>query len=522
MIERSGAKSILTKPGLGKAMAKYKPYNYSQRVMIPVSLEEQLVPGTLEFAIQTLVEDRMDMGVFEERYQNDETGRTAYDPKILLKVVLLGYARGLVSSRKMEQACRENVTFMALTCGQRPDHSTIAAFVSSMKDEIVPLFRDVLLVCEESGLLGGTFFALDGCKLPSNASKEWSGKVSDLVRKKEKMEKKVADLLRQQVEADKQEDKDEEDIFSGPSRRGQIERLRRKAERIREFLKGNGEKIGRTGREIKSNVTDNESANMMTSHGVVQGYNGQAVVDEKFQVIVHGEAFGEGQDHYHVGPMVEGAKENLKALGHPEDCMEGKVLVADSNYSSPANLGVCEEEKLDAYIPDIRFRTRDERFATQERWQFPRKKRIGLGDFEYRGERDEYVCPQGRILRRVRNNSMAYGRERRRYVADREDCGQCEMRARCIAEKVRRRNLLVPLGGVPRNLMREMARKVDTERGRGIYHQRIGIAEPVFANIRAVKGLDRFTLRGKIKVNIQWMLYCMVHNIEKIMSYGFA
>src|SRR5512137_962985 len=401
MIERVGSKSNLTKPGLEKAMAKYKPYDYSQGVMIPVSLEEQLVPGTLEFAIQTLVEDRMDLERLEDRYRNDETGRMAYDPKILLKVVLLGYARGLVSSRKMEQACRENVTFMALACGQRPDHRTIAAFVSSMRGEIVPLFRDVLLVCEESGLLGGTFFALDGCKLPSNASKEWSGKVSDLVRKKEEIEKKVEELLRQQVEADKKEDKDEEDIFRGPNRAGQIERLRRKAERIREFLKENGEKIGRTGREIKSNVTDNESANMMTSHGVVQGYNGQAVVDGKFQVIVHGEAFGEGQDHYHVEPMVEGAKENLKALGHPGDCLEGKVLVADSNYSSPANLGVCEGEKLDAYIPDIRFRTRDARFATQERWQFPREKRIGLNDFEYREERDEYVCPRGKILRRV-------------------------------------------------------------------------------------------------------------------------
>jgi hypothetical protein len=68
-------------------MAKYKSYDYSQRVMISVSLEEQLVPGTLEFAIQTLVEDRMDMEGFEERYQNDETGRMAYDPRILLKVV---------------------------------------------------------------------------------------------------------------------------------------------------------------------------------------------------------------------------------------------------------------------------------------------------------------------------------------------------------------------------------------------------------------------------------------------------
>jgi transposase len=139
-------------------MAKYKSYDYSQMVMLPVSLEDQLMPGTLEFAIHTLVETRMDLSRFEDRYENDETGRSAYDPKILLKIVLLGYSRGLVSSRKIERACRENVTFVALSCGQRPDHSTIAAFVSSMRDEILSLFRDVLLVCEEMDLLGGTYY----------------------------------------------------------------------------------------------------------------------------------------------------------------------------------------------------------------------------------------------------------------------------------------------------------------------------------------------------------------------------
>ena len=135
-------------------MAKYKTYDHSKQVLLPVSLEEQLVPGTLEFALHTLVDTRMDMCVFDEKYKNDETGRAAYDPKILLKVVLFPYSRGIVSSRKIERACQENVIFMALAYGQKPDHSTIAAFVSSMKDEILPLFRDVLLVCEEEGLLG--------------------------------------------------------------------------------------------------------------------------------------------------------------------------------------------------------------------------------------------------------------------------------------------------------------------------------------------------------------------------------
>ena len=180
-------------------MARYKTYDYRQRVLLPVSLEEQLMAGTFEFAIHTLVEKRLDLSIFDGKYRNDETGRAAYDPKILLKVVLLGYSRGLISSRKIEQACRENVVFMALSCGQYPDHSTIATFVSSMKDEILPLFRDVLLVCEEMELLGGTLFALDGCKLPGNAAKQWSGSVDDpLKRKQEKLEEKVKELLEEQ------------------------------------------------------------------------------------------------------------------------------------------------------------------------------------------------------------------------------------------------------------------------------------------------------------------------------------
>ena len=105
-------------------MAKYKSYNYSQNVLIPVSLEDQWIPGTLEFAIHTLAETRMNTSIFDCRYGNDETGRLAYDPKILLKVVLFGYSRGFISSRQIERACKENVTFMALTCGEQPDHST--------------------------------------------------------------------------------------------------------------------------------------------------------------------------------------------------------------------------------------------------------------------------------------------------------------------------------------------------------------------------------------------------------------
>lgn len=501
-------------------MAKFKAYDYRQRVFLPVSLADQLMAGTLEFAIHTLVETRLDTSGFEQKYRNDETGRVAYDPKILLKIVLLGYARGLISSRKIEQACRENVVFIALACGQQPDHSTIATFVSSMKAEILPLFRDVLLVCQEMDLLGGTFFALDGLKLPSNASKEWSGTRSELHRKKERLEAKVQELLKEHVQEDNQDDPP-----SGPGggdRELQVQRLQKQAERLEKWLQANDPKYGTTGKEISSNVTDNESAKMKTSHGVIQGYNSQALIDAKHQVIIHAEAFGRGQDHAHGPPMLDGALENLQSLGHGEEYLAGKIFTANTNYHSDTNLRKCQELRLDAYIPDIYFRRRDPRYAAQRRY-WPRRKRFALEDFYYEEATDHYLCPQGNRLRRKVKQICREGMVHRIYAAEEKDCRCCPLQLRCITNKGgKRKYLRVPIGVELANLSKRMAGKVDSELGRQIYPQRFAVAEPVFANIRTQKRLDRFTLRGKVKVNIQWLLYCMIHNIEKIANYGFS
>ncbi len=498
-------------------MAKYKRYDYSQVVLIPVSLEEQLMPGTLEFAIHTLVETRMDLSVFDDNYSNDETGRSAYDPKVLLKIVLLAYSRGLISSRKIEQACRENIVFMALACGQHPDHSTIAAFVSSMHAQILPLFRDVLLICEQQKLLGGTFFALDGCKLPSNASKEWSGRLTDLKNKQAKLEQKVQRLLKEQIEVDHNQG---HDPAAQSKRERQIKKLQHQADRIKKWLNANGPRTGGGGREVQSNITDNESAMMHTAHGAIQGYNGQALVDKEHQVVVHAEAFGCGQDHGHVEPMLDGTKKNLQAIGHPQDCLEGKTLTADTNYHSHDNIEKCLEEGLDAYIPDLKFRSRDKRFATKKRQTSGKDKPFRLTNFEHDPDRDEYICPRGRRLslsvKKFTRDRVVY----RRYMADLATCRRCRLKPRCLRRKnAKRKTIDVPIGVTEDNYSNAMSRKVDSPKGRRIYPQRIAIVEPVFANIRTHKLLNRFTLRGKSKVNIQWMLYCIVHNLGKIARY---
>lgn len=196
-------------------------------------------------------------------------------------------------------------------------------------------------------------------------------------------------------------------------------------------------------------------------------------------------------------------------------------MVADSNYNSPNNLKRCKDECLDAYIPDKNFRGRDPRFATQERWQPKEAKKFTLENFHYNETTDQYVCPNGKILRLLVKKAIVDGIIYRRYGADEESCKGCTLKFRCCRGK-KGRFLNVPIGHVPGNLTKEMADKVDTQKGRKIYHQRIAIVEPVFANIRYLKGLARFTLRGKIKVNIQWLLYCMVHNVGKIANYGFT
>jgi hypothetical protein len=407
---------------------------------------------------------------------------------------------------------------MALSGNQRPDHSTIAAFVSSMKDQILALFCDILLVCEQENLLGGSFFALDGLKLPSNASMQWSGKLSELSKKKQKLQDKVKQLLEQQITADQD---DNMELADGSKRARQIGKLKKQAERIDRWLKENDAKIGAQGKELQSNVTDNESAKMKTSHGTIQGYNGQALVDKKRQVVIHAEAFGSGQDNTHLSPMIDGAKDNLKKIGQSEDYFEDKILTADSNYHSQSNLKKCRQEKLDAYIPDLKFRNRDSRFATRPRNKPKKRKKFILDDFKYNKTADCYICPYGKILRR---NVKKLIRDRiiyRRYSADEKDCSKCPFTRRCFYHKnTKRRWLYVPIGAKETNFSKAMVKKIDSDKGRKIYPQRMAIVEPVFANIRTHKHLDRFTLRSKIKVNIQWVLYCMVHNIEKIMNYA--
>jgi len=392
-----------------------------------------------------------------------------------------------------------------------------------MQSEIQTFFSNVLLVCEELGLLDGTHFSLDGVKLSANVSKEWSGTFEELKNKRTKLQDKLQQVLAEHAQADQQPDLD----LNRQKKRER--RFQLQVERLNQFLEEQKPKQGSDGKEIQSNVIDNESVKMPTSQGVLQGYNAQVLVDSKHQVILAAEAFS-SQDHENFAPMLAGAKKNLHDIGKEETCFQGKQLTADSNYHSFNSLTLCKEEKIDAYIPDIQFRKRDQRFVDQQRFedgihgrQRPAAK-PGLftaADFSFDPSKQVYLCRQGKELTcHARNQTNRY-RTYDIYHARKEDCAACSVKARCLSKPTTaRRYLSVQVDTQPPNLIDAMKAKIDTEQGKQIYAKRLGIVEPVFANICVHKRMNRFTLRTKSKVDVQWRLFALVHNIGKIHAFG--
>ena len=498
-------------------MAKFRPCNENQLVMLPISLQDQLVEGTLEHTINELVEKRLDLSVFDARYNNDVIGAPAIHPKILLKVILLGYSKGLISSRQIESACRQNIVFIALCYNNAPDHATIATFVSSMQDEVQSVFNNILMVCDGMGLLDGTHFSLDGVKLSANVSKEWSGTLEELKHKRDKLQEKLKRVIAEHALADKQP----EEVLKRQKKREK--RFELQVERLNAFLEDREPKLGSDGKEIQSNAVDNESVKMPTSHGVLQGYNAQALVDSKHQVILAAEAFA-SQDSENLKPVLDGAKENVVAIGKDKTYFEGKEMTADSNYHSLDSLKFCQDEKVDAYIPDIQFRKRDPRFAEQERFKDEKKtetKRFSAADFAFDAEKKTYRCPQGKELTCHARNQTNRHRTYDVYYARAEDCSVCPVRTKCLSKSTTsRRYLSIQVDTGEPNLLDDMKAKIDSEEGKRIYARRLGIVEPVFANICVHKHMNRFTLRTKRKVDVQWRLFALIHNIGKIHVFG--
>jgi transposase len=346
-------------------MARYKRFDYDQAKLLPISFNKQIHPGTFEFTLNYLIDNQVDLTVFDDLYLNDETGAPAYNPSILLKVILLAYSRGMFTSRDIARACEENVIFMALSADTQPHFTTISNFITKMKVQVISIFSDILLYCDEIGLIGKNMFAIDGCKMPSNASKEWSGTRASFEKKSKKMKTAIKYIIEKHRNADNNEgesdQREQEEQY--------IKTVKKQIKKIETFLKTHKEKIGKSGDPIKSNITDNDSAKMKTSKGTIQGYDAVAAVDDQDQIIVHAEIFGQGQEQDLLEPMLRSVKDNLEAIGHKGDIRKQAKWTADAGFHSEANMKMVFEDQIDAFIADNQFRKRDPRFDDVDKYK---------------------------------------------------------------------------------------------------------------------------------------------------------
>ena len=511
-------------------MARYKHIDTSPR-FLAVDLQRQLLPGTFEHAMNYLIDRKLDLSGFDARFKNDVTGAAAYPPAMLLKVVLFAYSMDIVSSRNIERACREHVTFIALSGDSQPHFTTIAGFVSTLGDDIAAIFSQILFICDKQGLIGREMFAIDGVKLPSNASKAKSGTRADFERQAAKLETAARAMLERHREEDRRAS--EPDLKAKETQR--ITRLQNDAAKMRQWLADNKEdRKGSKGAVRKSNRTDNESAKMATSKGVIQGYTGVAAVDAKHQIIVEAQAHGTGSEQELLLPVVKAIKTAKTKTSLIND---SSLITADAGYHSEANLKELAELEVDALIADNNMRSRDERFAEQDKYKVlpdpihdkggkPKQAaRYQPQDFDYDPQTGTCICPAGKQIYSNGSGCTINGYAAAKFQGAQRDCMPCTHRDRCLLtpQKTKVRQVAFFRGkkdGV--SYTDKMKARIDSPEGRIQYGQRFATVEPVFGNLRHNKQLNRFTLRGRTKVDAQWKLYCLVHNIEKLAHHGYA
>lgn len=517
-------------------MPQFKPYDYNQDAMVVINFEEQIQPGTFEFTLHHLIGQHIDLSIFYEKFNNDEGGRKAYDPAILLKIILFAYSKGITSSREIQWQCEHNIIFKALSCDSVPHFTRIAQFVSAYPDAIESVFEQVLLVCDQQGLLGHELLAIDGCKMPSDAAKTHSGTHSELAQKSAKLRKQIQHYIKehQRLDARKPNEK---------ARKQRAEQaavtLYKQYKRINDFLKTTTPRMGqgKKPKEVKSNITDNESAKMLTSKGTIQGYNGIATVDKKHQIVVDAQAFGEGAEHHTLKPVLNCVDKRFKRLGINASVFNGNVVVtADTGFCNEANNAFLKAHKVNAYIPDNQFRQRDPKFKDQKTKYGKRhqdtakgqKAVIPASEFHFDPKKKTCVCPAGKSMWLHHEGSHGPGRIKYSFEGRLTDCRRCPIKHDCMrnpssadTREGHGRQVSFTVAA-QRNATDWMKRRVDSPHGKLIYSHRMSVVEPVFGNIGTNKRLNRFSLRGKNKVQGQWRLYCLVHNIEKIAHYGQA
>jgi transposase len=459
-------------------MSKFKepPEPGSQRRLVPLSLDEATADA-MDVRLLSEVMDRLDWRGLESGYS--ELGCRAYPPKMMAKVLVYAYLKGVRSSRKIAEMVRYDNRMIWLAGGLRPDFHTLARFRREKFEELGELFRDSIRLCQEAGLVVMRQVAVDGTKLRANASRKslYDGK---------RVERERAYVERVLAEAEATDAEEDGVLGAGDGTPEELRDPKRRKEKLDEI-----ERRLKESKKKHISSSDPDSRLIQTSSGIRPSYNVQAAVDADQQVIVGAYVTQSESDHGQLPAMLEEVEANTGA--------KADVVLADSGYSDQRTQAALAERGQEALIPpreQPRRQQRDDGYGSQ--------------CFAYDEERDVCICPQGRELRR-RRELTHNGRE---YVVyEGVGCRECGARGECIRDRHhRRRQLWRQVMAQSRERMKERLRSAE---GRALYAVRGRTVEPVFGQMKGSRRFDRLLLRGLRGARAEVALMCLAHNVMK-------
>jgi transposase len=460
-----------------------------QVFLMPPSMADWLPEGHLAWFIVDVVAE-LDLTGFSAAYREDGRGGAAYDPSLMLGVLLYAYCVGERSSRRIERRLAEDVAFRVVAANQLPDHATLARFRCRHQEAIAELFGQVLGLCVNEGLVESEVVSIDGTKMEANAS-AWSNRTRRQLAEEILAEAEEVDRTEDGRFGEARGDELPERFAPGPDRRSrvrealrqidaqgasdfeahQVERARREAELGRKLPGRKPSPTGTKGKERIANTTDPDSRMLRARNRFVQGYNAQAAVSDD-QVIVAAEVTNAANDTTMLVPMVAASESNLAAAGAPAPT----VFTADTGYWSAENLSMeTSAELLIPPMPVTKGPSHDHSSIDRRDEVFARVEAGAIKPAE--AARELGISLAWAYL-------LLTGRQHGR--------------------------------GDPAVLRNKMLARLESDEGRALYAKRKVTTEPVFGNIKANLRHRRFSRRGLAAAGSEWRLICSIHNLLKV------
>ena len=467
-----------------------RPINREQSWLLPPTLDE-LLSQDHPARFMAEVVDGLDRATWAEMgidLDGDPLGAPAYHPRILLSVWLYGFMTGVRSSRKLEAACRDQISFLWLTGWQHPDHNTLWRFYKDHRLAMRGLLKYTVRTAMELGLVDLAVQAVDGTKISANAAGDRTYDAARLKRLLERTEKAIAELEAQNEGGDE----------LPPPR---LPMKLQQAKALRQQVRAAMSRVAQHEEKARVNLTDEDAQLMKGRNGIMPAYNAQAMVsplDPKTaqgngMLITAADVVNTAADYGQLIPMLEQAEE---LTGE-----RVQTTLADGGYHTAANLETGKR--------------RDQVLIMPERYQGMVHNPYFKDKFIYDTSSDSYLCPHGQRLpfRGFRKSKLPGSGPIRVYRASRTVCKACPALGVCTKDARAGRALWIGASDI---LLRKQRQWMRTDEARSLYARRKELNEPAFGIIKEQMGARRFLLRGLTNVRAEFTLLATAFNLRTL------